>query len=343
MNKGSKLLDKEFITEFLRKRILPMYPDFIDIKSVKLCPYKDYVWKGEAYHIVVEYRTRFVTKEGKIKTLPIFCSAHWEEPRKNVYNALKFLWNNGFDRGYLTIPHPLMYSDYYQGIFYRGVEGKHLYHYIQENVFAAVEDIVPKAANWFRKLHELPTQGVRNFNEVNSRIETVYPGIPHILERVGDRYPQYLKIYKNIYTKLVEREKSFFDAFESRWLVHGDAHPENVIKMGRKKIAVIDFTDICLADFTRDLGSFLQQLEFMVNRKIKKAGYAKKIKKLFLDSYFAGSKEKLTAEVKDRINIYYYWTMMRTATHFLVKHMPEPERGYPLIERTIKGLGIKNK
>jgi hypothetical protein len=49
--------------------------------------------------------------------------------------------------------------------------------------------------------------------------------------------------------------------------------------MSDKKIAVIDFTDICLSDFARDLGTFIQQLEFMANRKIGDHEYTEKIKK----------------------------------------------------------------
>jgi len=68
------------------------------------------------------------------------------------------------------------------------------------------------------------------------------------------------------------------------------ALPENIIKMSKKKIAVIDFTDICLADFARDIGSFMQQLEFMILRKVEKEGYAVKIKEMFKKEYFNLSK-----------------------------------------------------
>ena len=111
--------------------------------------------------------------------------------------------------------------------------------------------------------------------------------------------------------------------------------------MGTKKIAVIDFTDICLTDFARDIGTFLQQLEFMCSRKVEEKGYTDKIKKLFMDSYFAMSKTELNESVKDRIATYYHWTAMRTATFFLIKDEAEPERAYPMIEKVRKDMGIK--
>ncbi|MCK5211258.1 aminoglycoside phosphotransferase family protein, partial [Candidatus Parcubacteria bacterium] len=307
MNRAYKLFDKEFVLKILEKKVLPRYPDFSSVRSFTIQAYKDNIWEGDTYHVVTEYRTKFLTKDGKTKTLPIFCSAHSDEPRKNVYDSLKFLWDSGFGRGYFTIPHPLFYSNYFKATFYRGVEGHNLYEFIRTKNLSIVEIIVPKAAEWLAKLHGLDARKARNFNKMNSRIETVVPGVEHILSRIQDKHPEYYSRYQQIYDILVKKEKDFLCGSDKQWLVHGDAHPENVIKMGNKKIAVIDFTDICLSDFARDLGSFLQQLEFMVMRKIKDLEYADKLKKMFLDSYFEKSREKLNKEVKARINNYYNW------------------------------------
>ena len=340
MNKAYKLFDKEFVLKFLEKKVLPRYPDFVSVRSFTTRAYKDNIWEGDTYHVVVEYRTKFIAKDGKTKTLPIFCSAHSDEPRKNVYDSLKFLWDSGFDKGYFTIPHPLFYSNYFKATFYRGVEGYNLYEFIRTKNFPIIETIVPKAAEWFAKLHGIDSNKARNFNKMNSRIETVVPGVEHILSRIQDKYPKYYNCYEQIYSIIINKEKDFLSESNKKWLVHGDAHPENIIKMGRKKIAVIDFTDICLSDFARDLGSFLQQLEFMVMRKIKDRKYADKLKQMFLSSYFEKSKEKLNKEVEARINNYYNWTAIRTATHFFIKDKPEPVRAYPLIDKVCSDMGI---
>jgi thiamine kinase-like enzyme len=124
--------------------------------------------------------------------------------------------------------------------------------------------------------------------------------------------------------------------------VHGDAHPENIIKMGKRKIAVIDFTDLCLTDFTRDLGTFLQQLEYMCGRKIADKKYAEKVKKLFLEEYFKYVKDvENDLDVEERIETYYYWTAMRTATHFLMKSGPEPTRAEPILKQISDKFNIK--
>ena len=319
---------------------MSLYPDFVDIKKVGINAHKQHIWE-ETYHVVIEFTATFITREGKAKVLPIYCSAHSDEPRKNVYDGLKFLWEHGFSKGYLSIPHPLFYSDYFQGTFYRGVQGRNLYQYIREKNFKEIELVLPKAAAWFAKLHNLSTQNARNFNEENSRIETVIPGIRHILYDIKKMYPNYLNVFKEIFTTVNEKEKFFLNSTKQRWLVHGDAHPENIIKMSERKIAIIDFTDLCLSDFARDLGTFLQQLEFMCSRKFPEKGYSEKVKNIFLESYKLDAKIEIDSKTKERIDNYYYWTAMRTATFFMIKDNPEPQRAYPIIKRVAQELNIK--
>lgn len=339
MNKILKLLDKQFVKDLFEKEVLPLYPNFKSIKDIKILTHKKQIWK-DTYHVVFEFRTTFATKDNKTKTLRLFCSAHSDEPRKNVYTALKYLWNNGFGFSFLTVPRPLFYSDYFKGTFYRGVEGHNLYNYIREDKRKEVNEIVPMAAQWFAKLHSLDTKDVPNFNKGNSRVKTVVPGQEHIFQSVKRKFPEYHQFYKQAYEIFVSKEEEFLKKTKRYWLIHGDAHPENIIKVSRRRIAAIDFTDICLSDFARDLGCFLQQLEFMVTRKIKDRKYADKIKKLFLENYFKNVKIELDSDLELRIDNYYNWTAIRTATFFLIKAEPEPERAKPLIEKVSKSLGI---
>lgn len=339
MNKILSLYDEKYVLDYLKKKVLPLYPNFKKIEKLKIVDHKKNVWE-HTYHVVIEFQTTFLDQTGKKHKLPIFCSAHSDEPRKNVYTSLKYLWSKGFEKGNLSIPHPLFYSNTFRATFYRGVEGKHLYHYLKEHDKQTVEEIIPQAAKWFAKLHAIKTSDSKNFNKINSRIKTVMPGVPHILDRIKRDYPEYLSLYQKAYEMFVANEQIFFKSNEERWPTHGDAHPENIIRMSKRKTAVIDFTDLCLADFTRDLGTFVQQLEFMANRKGHDQDYIEKICNLFLDSYFASSKNVLDEDVKMRINTYYNWTAIRTATHFLLKDYREPDRAVPLIENIKKNLNI---
>ena len=341
MDKILQLFNEDYVVAYLRKKVLPLYPDFKDVEKTEIIAHKKNVWAGETYHVVIEFRTKFIRKDGKQVELPIFCSAHSDEPRKNVYDALKFLWENGFAKGNLSIPHALFYSDYFVGTFYRGVEGTNLYHYIRADDHKNIDSIVPKAAQWFAKLHNLDTRNAKNFNKENSRIETVFPGIEHTIKRIKRDYPDYGDVFEEIFSIVNKKEKEFLASTDQRWLTHGDAHPENIIKMSDKKIAVIDFTDLCLSDFARDLGAFLQQLEFMMLRKVHDRVYINKTKDLFLSSYFKFAKIKLDKDIEARINNYYYWTAMRTATYFMIKANPEPERAFGVVCQVCKDLKIK--
>jgi len=339
MNKIYQLLDEKYVKTYLAERILPQYPEFVEIVKIKIKPWKKHIWH-QTYHAVIEFSVSFKNSKGQIKVLPIFCSAHSDEPRKNVYDSLKFLWSHGFGKGFLTIPHPLYYSNYFRGTFYEGVEGQHLYYYIRENNFSVIEKMVVQTAKWFSKLHALKVDNVKNFNEENSRIRTVFPGVAHIHERIKKEYSRHYNFYLKSYDIFIKNEEDFLASSPKRWMVHGDAHPENVIRMGENKIGVIDFTDLCLSDFARDLGTFLQQLSFMCNRKIKDQSYSQKVGEIFLHSYFAVSREKYNDAVQKRIDNYYNWTSMRTATYFLLKHDAEPQRATLLIEEVRKKLKI---
>lgn len=337
MNKILHLFDEQYVKKLFTDKVLPLYPDFQAVKKIKIAAPKKYIWKN-SYHVVIEFQTVFFRKDGREVKLPIYCTAHSEEPRKNVYDGLKFLWEHSFSHGWLSIPHPLFYSRYFRGTFYRGVVGRNLYQYIRKKNFSLIEEIIPKTAAWFAKLHNLPAAKARNFNPKNSRIETVLPGLKNIFNHLKKRYPYYLEPFHRLYRIINEKEKKFLATTKKRWLVHGDAHPENVIRMSPRKIAVIDFTDLCLSDFARDLGTFLQQLEFMCNRKIGNPRYATKLKEMFLKSYFKYAKIKLDNNLAERIDNYYWWTAMRTATYFLLKDKPEPDRAKPLVEQAKKKL-----
>lgn len=340
MNIILDLFDQEYVEKFFTENILPKYPDFDGIKKIEIEPIKRLVWQT-TYHVVIKFDTVLSAADGQEERLPIFCSAHSSEPRKNVYDALEFLWSHNFARGNLTIPHPLFYSERFNGTFYRGVSGHNLYYYIQNKDYAEIESILPRAAAWLAKLHRLPVDGAKNFNPENSRIKTAFPGTDFILKDVREKYPALAPAYERIYERLIAAEEAFLGSTGQRWLIHGDAHPENIIKVSAEKLAVIDFTDLSLADFTRDLGSFSQQLEFMCNKKIKDQTYADKVKKLFLDSYLREAGIEMTEELRRRIDTYYNWTTIRTAGFFLTKFDPEPQRAQPLVEAVSESLGLR--
>jgi len=76
----------------------------------------------------------------------------------------------------------------------------------------------------------------------------------------------------------------------------------------------------------------------MSSRKSTDDDYIKKIKKLFLDNYLKAAEIKLDDSLQERINYYYAWTSLRTATLFLLKESPEPERAHELLFKARRDL-----
>ena len=339
MNKILQLFDQQYVLDLFNQQVLPLYPGFKAIKDIKISPVKKNVWVT-TYHVVIEFMTSFLSADGRVTELPIYGSAHSNEPRKSSFEALSFLWQQGFSQGHLAVPRPLFFSDYFNGYFYRGVQGKNLYYYIRHKNFTEIKNIIPKAAAWFAKLHSLPAEQAKNFNKQNSHVQTVIPGFALIFDKLEHEYPDYYETYKKTFEFIGQKEKQFLKDSGRRWLIHGDAHPENVIKMSADTIAVIDFTDICLADFARDLGAFLQQFAYMSIRKIEDKNYLKTIQNLFLNSYLKLANLELDQALEQRINYYYGWTALRTATLFLLKENPEPERAHELLAKVRQDLKL---
>lgn len=345
-NKIQKLLGENYVKNLFTKKILPLYPDFKKIEKVKIIYHKDYIWQT-TYHVVLEFKTFFslkVNKGGKrkLKSLSFFCTAHSSEPRKNVHDTLTYLWGKGFSNGFLTIPKPLFYSKHFNASFYRGVEGEDLLSFIRDNNKKEIEKIVRKTAEWLVKLHKTPISDIINFNRKNNRIKTVVPGYQQTLKNIKDKYDgKYYSDLKKIYDYLIELEDDFFTISDKRWLIHGDVHPENIIKMGRKKMAMIDFADICSSDFARDLGSFMQQLDYKLLKYNFNKNYIKKIKDIFIETYCQTAKIKYNIRLKERVELYYNWTSFRTAIFWLLRYNPKPDRAEPLIEDIKKKFKLK--
>ncbi len=317
MNRIYKLFDEKYALALLKKRVLPLYPNFKSVRRVEIIPHKKLIWET-TYHVVVELRTYFVTDKNRVYRMPIFCSAHSSEPREQAYQVLSYLWQHSFNQGDLTIPRPLFFDEYLNGFFYRGAEGENLRFYMMNKDHEEISRIVPLSAQWFNKLHSLKNIGSFNFNILNSRIATAVPGREEILDSIKIHYPHYAGFYQQAYDFFVSQEEAFFKSTNQRWLIHGDAHPENIIHVGHQKLALIDFTDLSLADFARDLGCFLKQFEYMSSKARLDKDFVEQMKKSFLDNYFKNSSEILDDALRVRINNYFNWTELRTITYLLM-------------------------
>lgn len=339
MNKILALFQEEEARALLEKEVLPLYPDYKHINSVTIKPYKRLVWET-TYHVVISYRVAVLKNDGSEEKIQIICSAHSEEPRIQAYQVLKFLYDSGLDGNGVILPQPLFYSEFYKGLFYRAIEGNNLLHYIKDNNREAVALNTQRAAQILARLHALPLpEDTSIFSDNNRRLATVVPGSENIIREIKARFQgEYADDLSSIYNRFIAEEEGFFASSGERWLIHGDAHPENFIAVGSERIGIIDFTDFCPADFARDLGAFMQQIEYKIGNYLQDLDFAREMKRLFLNTYLQESSRTLDESLQSRIDLYYNFTTIRTAGFYLMKFNCETGKAEILIKRVKDNL-----
>lgn len=328
MNKIHNLFDANFVKEFFKEKVLPHYPDVYSIGSIKIRPYKKFIWRT-TYHVVIDFHVEFLLQNNKSRKTHIVCSAHSGEPREKAFDVLAYLWRRRLGKG-VVLPRPLFYCPEYRGSFYRALNGKDLCHYILKKDKETIKDLSAKAGLMLARLHllKLNNNKLPNFEESNSKIATVIPGIKKIESEIKKRYGQ--EMYEKIvvpYYNCIKEEEEYLNKNPKLCLVHGDFHTENIIRVSKRKVGLIDFTDFSLSDFARDLGNFLQQLEYKLELKFYyEKDFIKEMKHIFLSEYLKESNIKLDDNLQARINNYYKWTALRTACYWLMKDKAEPKR-----------------
>jgi thiamine kinase-like enzyme len=205
--------------------------------------------------------------------------------------------------------------------------------------------MVSEIAIWFSKLHAITYAGGNLFNVINSRLVTVLPGSRHQIHRVQEAFPQYLELYQKAYEIFLKTEYEFLSSTTKRYLIHGDAHPDNIMLTNGGRLGVIDFSDLSYADFARDLGCFLEQTEYMCSKRDFTKDEIAEIKQLFMDTYLHEAKIEMTADLQKRIDNYYYWTKIRTMSYILFSGAMERDaetlaRAEVLAKELKQGLGI---
>lgn len=327
-----QLLDESFVEKFLRDN-LSGSAEFADLHLKEIKPHKKHIW-DRTYHVVFEYVLDVFGRE-----ISIFCAAHSDEPREEAFRILQFLEKSGFANDLFLVPRPLFYSGDFRALFYIGLEGVSLHHFLKDKKYDEIERAVKLSADWLVRFHSLSSDGGDVFNSKNNYIRNVVPGIEVIMRKIDEKYPELLAEFKSTYSVLVEREESFLSSTEQRWFVHGDFHSENIIVMANGGLGVIDFADFCLSDFARDVGSFCQQLEFKASRRISHE-YGVQIREYFLECYLESAGIEMTNGLRHRIDTYYAWTAMRTATYFLLRSDSALSRARGLMDAAERILKI---
>lgn len=328
------LFDIQFISDYFPKKITNPNFQNIDWSKISITPIKKNIGPKDGrlyYHFVIRYDVKNINQ-------PIFCSAHWEEARQNAYRALKFIDSQ--------IPSkkvkPLFFDKKYNAFFYLGVNGENLQYYIK-NQPEKIENILKLSAIWLTKLHQIKIDcGKHNFNPENSKIETIIPGSNYYFKSIQKKAPTFLDDVRKIYNRINKFDEKNLKQ-NKHYLIHGDFHPENIIvdQNDPSKIAVVDYTDVCIADFARDLANLNHQLYYMINRFAPKlSSQIPNFQNTFLNTYLNKINKKLTPNLQERINYYKSWAALRNAIFFLIKDSQEPDEAEKSINDTYEYLNL---
>lgn len=289
--------DKKFITRLLSKKL---GDQFKKIDKIEIFPVKRYN-KADFQHCVNCYKVHGVTPKNEYKEITVYCSAHSDGSRKKTYKVMKFIYKNFSERKELTATRPLFYHQKLKACFYQGVRGQNLFGPIHRED-KSIEPILKMTSHWLAVLHRLsPPRYLKLI-----KIDDNFFDPSGILYKLKQPYKPYKKkILAHI--KLLQKHwLNSRPAKSGMVLCHGDLNLENIIVQEKddkiNKLAIIDYTDLGLADRSFDLGYFKQRLErkliYQLNIPPKKMGY---LFKNFLKNYLKYSKIKRVPELNKNI------------------------------------------
>ncbi|MBT6691703.1 aminoglycoside phosphotransferase family protein [Candidatus Parcubacteria bacterium] len=310
-NRIAKLLDKSFAEEILRKHLPEHLDGFQELESVELEAHKKHLGATSAV-FVVEYRVKYIDKQNEQQSIDIFAGAHSDGTKEEAYRKTKFLYEHGFGKGKYRVTKPLFFSKEQMAFFYEASIGRSLFHFFTQDPKADLGPSLTLAAGWIKKLHCFDTNKFK-FDWPTFKISGMTPKPSKFIADFMDQDETQGKLVKEL-TEEMNALENKFRAKMGNIVIYGDYHPENIIvfDLNSKDLEMIDFTDLAYGDPMMDLGTFLQQLDFMGHNFISRE-QINNYKTFFISAYFKKDFDKIDIEYISRINLYQAWTALRTA------------------------------
>lgn len=311
------LNDEIFVKNCLNQNLAKYYPDFVEVQRLDLHAYKKHIGKTSAV-FVVGYRLEYLAKDQSLKKLKLVATGHSDNSRKLAFSKLQYLYQHGFDQGKYLVTRPLFYLENNQAFVYEAALGHRLFSFFKTADDVDLSNALDLTAAWVKKLHQLkiaddfawPQFSVANIGQLVQRFFQDFIKHDEVLGKKAE-----------LMFGLIKEQEAMFNKDLEPCLVYGDYHPENVIltSLATKQLKMIDFTDVALGDPMLDLGSFLQQFDFMGHRFFSRPKINQE-KKYFVASYFEQSFTDIDLKYFPRINLYQAWTALRTATFLFYMH-----------------------
>lgn len=308
------LLDKKFVKELFTQRKKQINNNIVQIQRVDVYPFKKF-FSSQLSHIAVFYRIHALLKDKTRKNFDVFCSGDNRGVREKAFHIMNFLYENGINTRTTGIPQPLFYIKRFQAYFYKKVKGENLFSIIRKK-----QDIlkdIQKTALLIKKTHNILKKANITAPEYSPTLEFLDPS--NILHQYCKKTPNLCKKIFTYYTNTLAHYQKLSPIPKCQ-LVHGDFHPENIIvPKYEKKIYITDFSESVYGSIYLDLGSFLQQFEYMIRlyRKDFSQKMVHQLQKLFLKTYF---QSYIPRHAIRYINFFESWIALRSVIYFLKQH-----------------------
>jgi len=298
------VLNKDKMFVFFNSKLKKIDENAEKLLRVDVYPVKQRV-EGKKFHLVVFFNIFILNNKNKKREISIVFVGHSENTRKKAYQIIKKTWQEINNENF-GVPKPLWYINKFQGFFYFSAQGSNLLNKIKNNI--KIDDFVGYTAKFFAEFHQMKINKISGIKEFSFSLEKLDPS--DILEK--EKNHEYKKVVEDIFSRF--NKMNLGKNFE---LSHGDLHLENVIvNIYRNKVKVIDFSEVCIAPFEYDLGSFLQQLKFMTRKDLEEVE-AEKLGSLFLKEYFKARGLVETDEIRRKIYLFQAWTALKSIVYYI--------------------------
>ncbi len=305
----ARLDSKQYFLDIFHERL-----KFIDPRAIKILFHQFFYIKrhvgDDFFHYVIEHRLTLELKNGLKIRRKIYTISFSNHGRKPMSQAMSLIYRNKFHSGPVITPQPLWYEEDTMSFFYLGIPGDTLLEHLKNGHIDF--DYFKKIAQALRRLHATKFPAGQ-FKQHDFSLNYLDPTA--VLNR-----PQNLEdpLKKELISQLAVLEKLKAQIIKEKpVLSHGDFHPENIIvnRFDSNQLAIIDFSEVCLASRYYDLASFLLQLKLMSLGYLAPGVYAK-IEKIILGGYFGRS--AIDSEVMNKLNLYRAWTALKNAVYSMI-------------------------
>ncbi len=308
-----KLLNQAFLVKIFNIVLTSYYPDFKKVITLNKEIYKQHYRGPRRFRYVIGCQIKAQVGDREIiKDFVIGSSS--DDSKRIAYFNLRMLREHDFDKSDLQVTKPVAYLPELKALIYEATPGKTFFSFFKERpTFEQLLNPLELSARWLQKLHTLdptilhsPLANSYSYHSIMDYLRRYLPRFTKVSATEGQKLQRVL-------TRLTDYETGFRKNTKP-CIIFGDYHPENIIldSLNSKKLIMIDLTDLSLGDRYRDVGTFIQQFDFMSQNFLPR-NQINDLKKHFVKSYF----HKEFHDLKDldirRINLYQALTAVRSS------------------------------